>query len=162
MLQYIQKDLLSVERGVIAHGCNYVGVMGAGVALLVQRKYPHAYREYMRLIGNVKATGRSESSLLGEAQFVFVGDILLDNELFIANCFTQGLERFDGQLATPDAIRSSLKLAIQFANGKKLPLYLPEIGAGLGGLDWEKDVEPIVKELATEYPDVDTYVCVYP
>lgn len=153
MLHYVKKDLLSVDRGVIAHGCNYVGVMGAGVAALVKRKYPTAYDEYVAWLCRFPIRNQA----LGRCNFVLITD-----ELFIANCITQGLESFDGQLATPAAIKASLNEAYKYAAELQLPVYLPKIGAGLGGLSWEGDVEPIINELATTYADVDTYVCVYP
>jgi hypothetical protein len=39
-----------------------------------------------------------------------------------------------------------------------LPLYMPRIGCGLGGLDWDKDVGPVLEHLA-EQLNVQVYVC---
>ena len=36
MIQYKKGDLLSVTKGIIAHGCNAQGVMGSGVALQIK------------------------------------------------------------------------------------------------------------------------------
>lgn len=152
-MKYVRQDLLKVERGVIAHGCNYVGVMGAGVAKFVKDKYPQAFVEYAKWL----AEFIERKNALGKCNFVRINE-----DITIANCITQGLQSFDGQMATPAAIKSSLELAFIVAELEEKPIYLPKIGAGLGGLDWDKDVEPIVSELATAFPEVDTYICVWP
>lgn len=152
-MKYIKQDISTVTRGVIAHGCNYVGVMGAGVAKVLRDKYPLCFTEYVKWLKEFP----DRKSALGECLTVKITD-----ELHIANCMTQGLQTFDGQLATPEAIRDSLNLAFLDASELGLPIYLPKIGAGLGGLNWENDVEPIVNELATAFDEVDTYICVYP
>lgn len=152
-IKYIKQNIANVTRGVIAHGCNYVGVMGAGVARVLADKYPQCFTEYAKWLQ--RYPDRSEA--LGECLTVKIND-----DLYIADCITQGLEMFDGRLATPEAIKASLNLAYLDASQLRLPLYLPKIGAGLGGLNWEKDVEPIVNELASHFDEVDTYVCVYP
>lgn len=152
-MKYINQDISTVTKGVIAHGCNYVGVMGAGVAAVLRKKFPACYVEYDQWL--MQFPNRADA--LGLCNTVRIND-----DLHVANCITQGLEAYDGQLATPKAIEESLQLAFLDASELKLPLYLPKIGAGLGGLNWEKDVEPIVRGLADAFDEVDTYICVYP
>lgn len=152
-MEYIKQDISAVTRGIIAHGCNYFGVMGAGVAKILKDKYPLCFVEYAEWLQRFPKRNQT----LGMCNLVNV-----DIDLYVANCITQGLESYDGQLATPRAIRNSLSEAYAHAFELKLPMYLPKIGAGLGGLNWEKDVEPIILELADAYDDVDTYVCIYP
>lgn len=151
VLHYIQKDISTVTRGVIAHGCNYHGVMGAGVARVLANKYPKCLVEYEKWLHQFASPELS----LGDCLTVQVTD-----DVHIANCITQGLGA--GNLATPEAISNSLEFAFVHASILRLPLYLPKIGAGLGGLNWERDVEPIVRELANTFDEVDTYICVYP
>lgn len=153
-MQYIKQDLLAVERGIIAHGCNYVGVMGAGVAKMVRDKYPQAFKAYALWLVN---EFKDRKDALGNMHYVPINE-----NLWIANCITQGLAGYDGQLATPRAIFDSLGLAFGLAVETKLPLYMPKIGAGLGGLNWEQDVEPIVADLGNMFPEVDTYICIWP
>lgn len=153
-MEYIKQDISLVTRGVIAHGCNYVGVMGAGVAAVLRNKYPLCFTEYVKWLQEI---GPNRKLALGSCLTVKVAD-----DIHIANCITQGLESYDGQLATPQAIDDSLHIAYLDASSLGLPLYLPKIGAGLGGLNWEKDVEPIVQRLADAFDEVDTYICVYP
>jgi len=39
-MKTIYRDILGIERGIIVHGCNGYGVMGAGLAAQVKRRYP--------------------------------------------------------------------------------------------------------------------------
>jgi hypothetical protein len=36
---------------------------------------------------------------------------------------------------------------------------MPKIGCGLGGLNWNKDVKPIVEDAATGFPTVNIFIC---
>lgn len=153
-IKYVKQNITSVKRGVIAHGCNYVGVMGAGVAAALKNEHPECFTEYAVWL---RDHFPNRKDALGKTQFVKINE-----ELYVANCITQGLMGYDGQMATPEAIKSSLYEAFHHAAVEGLPIYLPKIGAGLGGLDWEKDVEPIISELAADFDEVDTYVCIYP
>ncbi|MDE1830601.1 MAG: macro domain-containing protein [Thaumarchaeota archaeon] len=152
-MKYVKQDISTVTTGVIAHGCNYVGVMGAGVAAVLRSKFPACFIEYAKWLQNFP----DRKDALGACQVVKVGE-----DLYVANCITQGLQSYDGQLATPEAIHESIESAYAAAKIHNLPLYLPKIGAGLGGLDWEQDVEPIIQNLANKFSEVDTYICVYP
>lgn len=155
-ITYITKDITTVERGIIAHGCNAQGVMGSGVAKFLHNKYPQIFEWYGKLCGMYKSAG-NEDKLLGEVDFVTIND-----NLIIANCFTQHLYGYNGtKFARPDAIRESLEAVMYVASEDHppMPVYIPKIGAGRGGLDWETEVKPIIDELSTQYPDTPIYVC---
>lgn len=157
MINYLKKDITTVDRGIIAHGCNAQGVMGSGVAKFLRDKYPQIFDKYNKICTVSKIKNR-EDQLLGTVDVVEVGP-----ELYVANCFTQHLYgRADGRYADPAAILLSLQVVYQWAQANSLPVYLPKIGAGLGGLNWEADVEPIVESLVALNPNIDTYVCVWP
>ena len=47
-MKIIEGDLLTIENGIVAHQCNCKGVMGAGIALRIKRKWPKAYMEYRK------------------------------------------------------------------------------------------------------------------
>lgn len=80
------------------------------------------------------------------------------NELFVANCITQLTYGRTGVHADVQSILASLDAAFAYAVDFNLPLYMPKIGCGLGGLDWTKDVLPIVTALS-EIHDKHVYVC---
>lgn len=155
MITYLNKDITTVERGIIAHGCNCQGVMGSGVAKFLKDKYPVIFPKYQKICQ--KAADKQEDNLLGSVDFVNVAV-----ELFVANCFTQHLYGYDkGKYARPEAIRDSLQVVYAIALLFGLPVYIPKIGAGRGGLSWEIDVEPIISKLATQHKEVHTYVCTW-
>lgn len=155
MIHYIVKDITTVEKGVIAHGCNCQGVMGSGVALFLKQKYPQIFPPYE------KWCHYTNQDLLGEAQFIPIK--WETDELWIANCFTQNLYGKDGKYAHVDAIRTALTEVLEFASpaprAPALDVYIPKIGAGRGGLDWATEVEPIIQDLANCYPETNIYVC---
>lgn len=149
MIRYIKGDLFSVTSGVIAHGCNCIGAMGAGVAKIVRERYPEAFLRYTEVckINDAK-------DLLGTTQIVRVSE-----NLYIANCFTQlSVARNPGirsRQASVEAIEESLIAAAQFCQTMKIgSIAMPKIGAGLGGLDWECDVEPVLKRICEEFSDI--------
>lgn len=132
MIEYRTMDITTVEIGIVAHGVNCQRKMGSGVARAIRKKWPEAYRAYM-----VNPLGAG----LGEVNWAVV-----DDDLWIANCYTQEQYGYDGRRYTdPMAIRRSLTTVFRSARKTGLPVYMPKIGCGLGGLDWEKDVLPIVK-----------------
>lgn len=154
-LTYVNKDITTVDRGIIAHGVNTQAVMGSGVALFLKQKYPQIFSEYHRICWEA-CTANKEDELLGLVDFVEI-----NTDLFVANCFTQHLYGSAGKFARPEAIRKSLETVFYIAGRKNLSVYLPKIGAGRGGLDWETEVEPILTKLVNNNPNVDTYVCIW-
>ena len=136
MIDYIKGDLLSVKEGIIVHGCNSHGIMGAGVALAIKTKYPAAY--YM------SGYRLSEERKLGEIYW-------WDNEpLYIANAITQKDFGRDGnRYVNYSAIAKAFYEVFEFAKHKMhkkiLDVHFPMIGAGLGGGDWEI-IEQIIND----------------
>ena len=150
-MQYIKQDITAIERGVIAQGVNCQHAMGAGVALAIMRKWPIVFESYMRNL--------SGEQMLGTTHLINVSE---DSTVWVANCYTQEFCGADGKVyASVEAIRSSLRGAYVLAEIEQLPLFLPQLGAGLGGLDWERDVEPIINELDTEFETVETTICLW-
>ena len=146
---YVKKDITTVTVGIIAHGVNCQGKMGSGVAKAIRDKWSVVYEYYAR-----NPIGKQ---MLGVCQIVPIHN---SGTLFVANCYTQVFYGFGGRFAKPEAIKTALIHTYYKANDYKIPVYMPKIGAGLGGLNWTNEVEPIVKELDDGWPNVDTYVCV--
>lgn len=148
MITVIEKDITTVTKGILAHGVNCQGAMGSGVALALKNKFPIIYVRYMN-----HATGHDQ---LGAAELITVGE-----ELHVANCYTQEFYGpGDKRYASVEAIEESLRGVYTVAANLNLDVYLPKIGAGLGGLDWITDVVPIIEELNSQHENVDTYICV--
>jgi len=150
-VEYIKKDITTVGRGVIAHGVNCQHVMGSGVALAIKTKYPIIYDWYM-------IAPRGEE-MLGTAQVIEVGEVA-DN-LFVSNCYTQLCYGRNGKFANVEAVEHSLRETLVACDWYNLDLFLPKIGAGRGGLNWEEDVLPVLKKLDVEFSKINIFVCVH-
>jgi O-acetyl-ADP-ribose deacetylase (regulator of RNase III) len=50
VIHYVAGDLFANEHGAqaLAHGCNCIGSMGAGIAVGFRERYPDMYEEYRR------------------------------------------------------------------------------------------------------------------
>lgn len=117
----------------VAHGVNCVGLMGAGLALQMRRRYPEMYRIYQLMC--------LSKTLVPGGFFPWVERKNWDPtdyddhpgiECTIINCASQDLP---GANAKTEWLLSSLNLAAAYCNAQGLRLVVPEIGAGIGGLD---------------------------
>ncbi len=139
MIEYRKGDLLSVDEGIIIHGCNAQGVMGAGVAKAIKAKYPDAYKAYKYAYDTVAPN---------------LGDIIWYREtqvFYIANAITQEFYGKDKRYVNYKAIVDCFTKAIVEANYLGLDLHFPKIGAGLAGGDWN-----IIEQLINDCDPTDT------
>ena len=137
-------DLTLIQHGMIAHGVNCQGKMGAGLAKAIKKTYPIAFQYYKEFCDGYRP---DPSRLLGCGHVVNVTPICHDQPIFVANCFTQVNYGRRGKFACPSAIESSLRQVLPYAKAWGLPFYMPPIGCGLGGLDWETEVKPVVLQV---------------
>lgn len=146
-----QMDVLLADTGVICHGVNCQGKMKSGVAKFIREKWPSVYTTYSDFIRSNGTGGH----LLGKVDI----SLIRDEQLYVANCFTQEFYGYDGKVyADAGAIVEALATAFDFANSRGLPVYVPHIGGKRGGLDFYKDVLPSIYALAEEY-SVHVIVC---
>ncbi len=151
MLIYKTMDATSVNTGIIAHGVNCQRRMASGIAKTIRAKFPQAYEAYMALPGG--------EDMLGTSHVVCINH---EAELYVANMFTQVFYGYGGgKYADADAIEHALTATAAQANVYSLPIFMPRVGCGLGGLKWE-DVEQRVLKVLELYPDVDIVVCDLP
>lgn len=136
---YIIKDITTVESGVIVHGVNCQGVMGSGVALAIKKKWPQVYEQYREFFNWETRQYHDITRLLGQ-----INPVIIKPDLIIINAFTQEYYGKDGKkYVSYDAIDKCFKLSIDYAYINNLPIYFPQIGAGLGGGDW-RIIEQII------------------
>lgn len=141
-------DLFDIRRGAIGHGCNIVGVMGAGVAWTMQRRYPAMYRQYVKIC-------RSGQFPLG-AMWMW-HDKAEDRVIY--NLATQ---MTPGPCASLGAISVAVQAMLNHARFHRIPeVAIPRIGVGLGGLDWSK-VRPVLQEQADRFAQVQLVVVTIP
>lgn len=118
-------DLFDSGAPAIGHGVNCAGVMGAGVAKEIRRRYPEAYRQYREVC-------RRGDLRPGEVLLYFDPD---PKGPVLVNLATQDLP---GPHAKPDWIRESLQRAVDELSDIGIDsLATPLVGCGIGGLEIE-------------------------
>jgi O-acetyl-ADP-ribose deacetylase (regulator of RNase III) len=147
-IKYVNADILSVTNGILAHGCNSRGIMGAGVAKAIKDRYPEVYRNYFDI-------HRTSGLRLGDALPVKVND-----NLTVWNLITQS--DFGG-LGTRWVNYSALVMSVLCMLNdvpKNAVICIPKIGAGLGGGDWDYITELLIDSIDLSGRD-DVSFCVY-
>ena len=132
MKQIIPLNLTKVKKGIILHGVNCQGVMGGGIAYALVKTYPAIFTRYSQLCKDAK----SPYDLLGE-----IDPVTITQDLTIVNCFTQNFFGTAEPPASYGAVYECLFRVVDWAQGHydtelDMPVYMPQIGCGLGGLDW--------------------------
>ncbi len=130
MIEYKKGNICDITCGVIAHGCNAQGVMGAGVAKALKDKYPRVFYSYGEHYQYYP------QDLLGTVDLCKIND-----DLYVANCITQEYygRAPEIQYVSYEAVSScfqSLRASLAKHN-KHYEIHIPKLGAGLGGGNWE-------------------------
>lgn len=143
-------DIFTTDATYIGHGVNCMGLMGAGIAKTVREKFPKTYAEYNQLCkdGHLKPGG----------YFAYP-----ENDKVIVNLASQNKPGAD---ASYGWLFSSLYgfagLASQSErlerNGNLIAL--PEIGCGIGGLEWDTVVK-VLEAIEAIYPEIEFEVWHY-
>lgn len=125
-MNIIKGNLLSVDNGIIVHGCNACGYFNAGVAKAIRLKYPQAYQDYMLHYrhGNLR-----------------LGNIIvtkIHDSLYIVSGVTQ--QEFgrvpNHRYVDYGAIEQVFSSVNAMAKELNISVNFPMIGSGLGGGDW--------------------------
>ena len=152
MIKYETRDITRVTKGIIAQGVNCQGVMGSGVAKALRNTFGEVvYNTYEFQCTSIQ----NKRDLLGEVNICSV-----NKDLVIANCFTQEYYgRGKKKYADVVAIEDALETVFSIAKTTEVPIYLPKIGCGLGGLNWNEEVLPILNKLICTSPSISVTVC---
>lgn len=133
MIEHRRGDLFKSDILALAHGCNTVGAMGAGIAWQFRQRFPKMYLEYRNLCF-------SRTFKPGE---VFTWDE--DPPYTIFNLGTQGHYRHK---AKPEWIHNSVMAMLIDAGRRGIhEIAMPKIGAGLGRLPWSQ-VQEVLEDVA--------------
>ncbi len=146
MIQFTHGDLLQTPDSFIAQGVA-VGSqegLGTGLALKISKKYPLAQKEFKAFTRNAVFKG---------------GDVFVtskhENYPRIIYIATQP----DMYHATLSFLNKGLRNLVKWCENHNVErVSLPKIGAGLGKLDWEREVKPL---LVQHYTDSSTLFTVY-
>lgn len=131
-MDIINKDITTVEEGIIGHQVNLQGVMGAGLAEQIKEKWPSVCRRYKHWCSDAH---------LGEVMVVPVTDTLT-----VANLAGQDRYGSNGIDTDYKSLAEALGNLKGYADAKSKQIYLPyKIGCGLAGGDW-KIVKDIIED----------------
>lgn len=149
-------DITTVKgNAVIIHGVNCQNTMGSGVAKAIYTKWPEVKVQYHDYC--VEEEYKGNDHLLGSVTCIKSYDPVL-----IWNLFSQERYGYDGKsYADASAISKGLCAIFDYTKEccpKYKDIYMPEIGCGLGGLDFREDVLPIIIALDNIY-DFNIYIC---
>ena len=166
MITTINKDILTVNKGVIVHSVNCIGAVG-GLAGAIARKWPKNADEYRAHVRNQKLS----IMLLGS-----VFEVNVAHNVIVANLFGQNKVGTNQRQTEYSAIIAGFKRIANttFYGNDKIPdysnheyylskltlndIYIPyKIGCGLGGADWNIVEEIINKIFDSSHFNV--YIC---
>jgi len=137
MIQYINGNLFTSNSKVLVNTVNTVGVMGKGIAYEFKKYYPIMFKEYKELCNSNRLN---------------VGDLHLfkTSNKWILNFPTKEHWRTPSKI---EYIEKGLKSLVQQALNLQISdIAMPKLGCGNGGLDWEREVKPIVEKYLKTSP----------
>lgn len=144
---FVTGNILDSKAEALVNTVNTEGVMGKGIALQFKNAFPYNYKVYKKACeeGNVKI-----------GKLLYVKDkSLLDGEKIIINFPTKTTWRKPSEYIYIEQGLKDLKRIIEELAIKSIAI--PPLGAGQGGLNWEK-----VKSLLTEYlSGLDAEIIIY-
>ena len=123
-MKIVEGDLLD-QKGILCHQVSLRGIMGAGIALQIRRKWPSAHDEYVR---HCRKSAK-------------IGDVLYSNveqeHVVVTHLFGQS-DLSHGQCVTDyDSYPQMLLKVNHLAATTGLDVFIPHgIGCGLGRGDW--------------------------
>lgn len=149
-LQIIEGNLLDLaEEGqfdVIAHGCNCVHTMGAGIARQIKERYPQAFQADLSTLKGKEKLGTYSQAV------VEVSGYFIDHNFTVLNLYTQVYPGSGQDVFEYEAFAQSLrKMREEFPNAR---VGLPLIGCGLAGGDEQKVLNIIETELLNKVAGV--------
>jgi len=146
MIMFKTGDLLSEDAEAIVNTVNCVGVMGRGIALQFKKKFPENFKVY--------AAACKKDEIIPGKMFVYQTGSLM-NPKYVINFPTKRHWRGASRM---EDIENGLHDLVNVIRDLKIQsIAVPPLGAGLGGLDWNK-VRVRIENLLSELRDVDVVV----
>ncbi len=143
-------DVFTTDATYIGHGVNCVGLMGAGIAKTVREQFPQVYAEYKYLC---------------DTKYLRPGAVFCypENGKVIVNLATQDKPgpdaRYNAVFCSLYSFSSMASKPEKIAKNGNI-IAIPQIGAGIGGLEWDK-VEKIIQTIEYLIPEIVYEVWIY-
>ncbi|MBK9794210.1 MAG: macro domain-containing protein [Sphingobacteriales bacterium] len=146
MIHYIEGNILESDAEALVNTVNTIGVMGKGIALQFKKIYPHNYKAYL------DACKKGELKI---GKLFLTRDYNLSSgEKIIINFPTKTDWRKPSEYSYVESGLDALVSLIEQNNIKSIAI--PPLGAGNGGLKWEK-VKSIIENRLSNL-NIDIYV----
>jgi O-acetyl-ADP-ribose deacetylase (regulator of RNase III)/uncharacterized protein YwgA len=147
MLKYITGDILESNAQALVNTVNTVGVMGKGIALQFKKSYPNNFKAY--------SDACKKGEIIVGKLFVTVDSNFSSGEKIIINFPTKTDWRKPSEYSyveegLDDLIKVIIKSDIQ-------SVAIPPLGAGNGGLEWERVKKIIEQKLSGLSVDIYVY-----
>jgi len=142
MISFRQGNLLEAEVEAVVNTVNTVGVMGRGIALMFQERFPDNFKAYAAACkaGEVQ-TGRMFVTATGE----------LSGPKWVINFPTKRHWRHPSRI---EWIEAGLRDLVRVILEKGIrSVALPPLGCGNGGLEWS-EVRPLIEQALAALPGV--------
>lgn len=152
-ITYKTGDIFKDSANILVNPVNTQGVMGAGLARKFKLKYPEMYRAYKDMCDSGELHKYGNVHLWAGQSYPF-----------ILNFPTKNNWR---DPSTLELIEEGLKTTVKYlnfwtrrfsTNNAPRSIAFPKLGSGLGKLDWETDVKPLMEKYLN---DVDCDVRIY-
>jgi O-acetyl-ADP-ribose deacetylase (regulator of RNase III) len=147
MITYMKGNILDSSAPVLINTVNTVGVMGKGIALQFKKAFPDNFRAYSQAC-------KTGDIAIGKL-FISKDYNLTTGEKLIINFPTKTDWRKPAEYSYIEAGLSDLVRIISENNIRVIAL--PPLGAGNGGLEWER-VKKLIEKMLSSIPDVDVLV----
>ena len=137
MIHYITGNILDSHAQALVNTVNTMGVMGKGIALQFKRAYPNNYRTYEK-------ASKNQEVKVGK-MFVTLDSNATSGERMIINFPTKTDWRKPSEYRY---VEDGLDSLIEVIKDKRITsIAIPPLGAGNGGLNWEKVKQLIERKL---------------
>ncbi len=148
-METINKDITTVEFGVIVHQVNCQGVMGSGVAKALRDKWPQIYETYRKMYENFMFGDKyNDDGLLGKIDVCEIKENLYVVNLFGQDQYKKSIDNWK-RFTSYGAWENALPKLRSYINEQGLPdrVYFPyNVGCDRGGGDWR-----IISAMIEEY-----------
>lgn len=142
MLNYLTESIFDSPAQTLVNPVNTVGVMGKGLALEFKRRYPEMFTQYKQLC---------------DRKELVVGTLWLYKSptKWVLNFPTKAHWRSPSKVAY---IQAGLREFIDTYAGLGIEsIAFPQLGSGLGGLDFDSQVRPLMEEYLSSLA-IDIYI----
>lgn len=149
MILYLTTDLFKFPAQTLVNPVNTVGVMGKGLAKRFKVRFPEMYNEYRNLCMDGKlVTGK-----------LFVYHVSNGTGQIVVNFPTKYNWRNPSKI---EYIEAGLQEFVRVYGDHKIrTVSFPMLGCGNGGLDWKRQVGPMMERYLKDLP-IPVYIHLYP